>query len=109
MRYYLYPFPTDMRKGFYTLSGLVKDHMRQDVRSGDVFIFINRHLTSLKALHMESGGLVIYYLKLEEGCFTLPGFDKNVQSYPFSWQNLMLMIQGLDPEKHKQKKRWKPA
>ncbi|MFA6702928.1 MAG: IS66 family insertion sequence element accessory protein TnpB [Dysgonamonadaceae bacterium] len=109
MRYYLYPFPADMRKGFYTLSGLVNDHMRQDIRSGDVFIFINRHLTSLKALHMEGGGLVIYHLKLEEGTFTLPGFDENEQSHPFSWQNLMLMVQGLDPKKHKQKKRWKPA
>lgn len=109
MRYYLYPFPTDMRKGFYTLSGLVNDHMRQDVRSGDVYIFINRHLTSMKALHLENGGMVIYYLKLEEGSFTLPSFDENEKSHPFSWQNLMLMVQGLDPVKHKHKKRWKPA
>ena len=27
MRYYLYPYPTDMRKSFYTLSGVVKDLM----------------------------------------------------------------------------------
>lgn len=39
MRYYLYPYPTDMRKSFYTLSGVVKDLMGQDVRNGDVFIF----------------------------------------------------------------------
>jgi transposase len=64
MRYWLYPFPTDMRKGFYTLSGLVTEGMGQDVRSGDVFIFLNRHCTSMKALHMEHGGLVIYYMKL---------------------------------------------
>jgi transposase len=77
MRYWLYPQPTDMRKGFYTLSGLVTDHMGQNVRSGDVFIFLNRHCTSLKALHMEHGGLVIYYMKLEKGNFTLPSFDEN--------------------------------
>ena len=53
----VYPQPTDMRKGFYTLSGLVTDQMGQSVRSGDVFIFLNRHCTSLKALHMEHGGL----------------------------------------------------
>lgn len=28
-----------MRKSFYSLSGLVKDNMKQDVRSGDVYIF----------------------------------------------------------------------
>ncbi len=109
MRYYLYPSPTDMRKGFYTLSGLVNDHMKQDVRSGDVFIFINRHCTSMKALHMENGGLVIYYMKLEQGSFTLPFFKDNEWAHPFSWQNLLFMVQGLDPGKYKQKKRWKGA
>jgi len=86
MRYWLYSFPTDMRKGFYTLSGLVTDQMGQDVHSGDVFIFLNRQRTSLKALHMEHGGLVIYYLKLEKGNFSLPSFDENGKVYPFSWQ-----------------------
>jgi hypothetical protein len=109
MRYWLYPYPCDMRKGFYTLSGLVHDHMEQDVRSGNVFLFINRDCTSLKALHLENGGLVIYYLKLEKGSFTLPPMEENGRAHPFSWQNLMLMIQGLDPEKCKRKKRWEPA
>ena len=98
MRYWLYPFPTDMRKGFYTLSGLVTDQMGADVRSGDVFIFINRHCTSMKILHMENGGLVIYYMKLEQGSFTLPLFDEEGKSQPFSWQKLMLMVQGINPK-----------
>lgn len=109
MRYWLYPFPTDMRKGFYTLSGLVTDKMGGDVRSGDVFIFINRHCTSIKLLHMENGGMVIYYMKLEQGSFTLPLFDESGKSYPFSWQKLMLMIQGIETAKCKYKKRWKVA
>lgn len=61
MRYYLYPYPTDMRKSFYTLSGVVKDLMGQDVRNGDVFIFIGRTCSNMKILHMECGGLVIYH------------------------------------------------
>ena len=73
MRYWLYSFPTVMRKGFYTLSGLVTDQMGQDVHSGDAFL--NRQCTSLKALHLEHNGLVIYYLKLEKGNFSLPSFD----------------------------------
>ena len=107
MRYWLYPIPTDLRKGFYTLSGLVADQMGKEVRSGDVFIFINRHCTSMKALHMEHGGLVIYYLKLEKGNFTLPLFDEYGKSHPFTWQKLMLMVQGIDAGKCNYKKRWK--
>ena len=106
MRYWLYPIPTDMRKGFYTLSGLVADQMGKEVRSGDVFIFINRHCTSMKALHMEHGGLVIYYLKLEKGNFTLPLFDEYGKSHPFTWQKLMLMVQEIDAAKCNYKKRW---
>lgn len=107
MRYWLYPFPTDMRKGFYTLSGLVTDQMGKEVSSGDVFIFLNRHCTSMKILHMEHGGLVIYYMKLEKGNFLLPSFDENEKFHPFSRQKLMLMVQGIDTGKCKYKKRLK--
>lgn len=109
IRYWLYPFPTDMRKSFYTLSGVVTNQMGENIRSGDAFIFINRTCTCMKVLHMETGGLVIYHLRLEEGTFRLPSFDGEDSSLPSSWKNLMLMIQGIDIEKCKHKKRWKGA
>ena len=46
--------------------------MLQDIQQGDAFIFVNRSLTSMKILHMEFGGLVIYNLKLEQGRIQLP-------------------------------------
>lgn len=70
--FYLYPYPTDMRKSFYSLSGIVQNEMRQDIQQGDAFIFVNRSLTSMKILHMEFGGLVIYNMKLEQGRIQLP-------------------------------------
>lgn len=71
-KFYLYSFPTDMRKSFYSLSGIVLNEMQQDIQQGDAFIFVNRSLTSMKILHMEFGGLVIYNLKLEQGRIQLP-------------------------------------
>lgn len=106
IRYWLYPFPTDMRKSFYTLSGIVTDQMDRNIQNGDAFIFINRSCTCMKVLHMETGGLVIYHLRLEEGTFKLPIFDEESSSLPSSWKELMLMIQGIDIGKYKQKKRW---
>jgi transposase len=50
MRYYFYPSPADMRKGFYTLSGLVTNHMKRTVQQGEVFIFINRRCDCMKTL-----------------------------------------------------------
>ena len=70
--FYLYPYPTDMRKSFYSLSGIVTNEMKRDVQEGEAFIFVNRSLTSMKILHAEYGGLVIYNLKLKKGSVSLP-------------------------------------
>ena len=64
-RFFLYPYPTDMRKSFYSLSGIVTEKMGKDVQEGDAFIFINKSLTNMKILHAEYGGLVIYNMRLE--------------------------------------------
>ena len=53
MRYLLYSEPTDMRKSYHTLSGLVTNNMGLNVRNGDVFIFINKARNRVKLLHME--------------------------------------------------------
>jgi transposase len=107
MKYYLYSFPTDMRRSFYTLSGMVTNLMGRNVQDGDVYIFINRLCTSMKILHMECGGLVIYHMKLESGTFKLPVFDQNTNTFHTTWQDLMMMVQGVSPVGKIDKKRWK--
>ncbi len=107
MRYYLYSCPTDMRRSFYTLSGMVTNLMGRNVQDGDVFIFVNRTCTGMKVLHMECGGLVIYHMKLESGRFNLPVFDPVTNTHPTSWQGLVSMVQGQsDNKKSGSKKRW---
>ena len=110
MRYYLYSYPTDMRRSFYTLSGMVTNQMGCNVQDGDVYIFINRSCTSMKILHLECGGLVIYHMKLESGSFKLPVFDQNTNTFQTCWQELMMMVQGISPDGTVNKKRWvKPS
>lgn len=108
-RFYLYPYPTDMRKSFYTLSGIVTNQMGMDIQMGDAFIFINKSCTSMKVLHMEYGGLVIYHMKLSQGQFSLPIIDfqegKTV-SHETLWSDLVLMVQGIDAQSVKHRKRW---
>lgn len=106
MRYYIYPYPTDMRKSFYSLSGIVTNNMGRNVQNGEVFVFINRTCTGMKILHMECGGLVIYQLKLEAGTFRLPEFDEESQIFTTNWSDLMLIVQGIDINKTKKYKRW---
>jgi len=97
-----------MRKSFYALSGIVKNQMDKDVRDGDIFVFINRSLSSMKLLHMEYGGLVIYHMKLEKGCLHLPDFDMDEarSELDINWTELMLIVQGIDPKKVQRSPRW---
>jgi transposase len=95
-----------MRRSFYTLSGMVTNLMGRNVQDGDVYIFINRLCTSMKILHMECGGLVIYHMKLESGTFKLPVFDQNTNTFHTTWQDLMMMVQGVSPDGKVDKKRW---
>lgn len=59
-----------MRKSFYSLSGIVTNEMKRNVRDGEAFIFVNCMLTNMKILHTEYVGLVIYNMKLENGCIS---------------------------------------
>lgn len=66
----------------------------------------------MKILHMEYGGLVIYHMKLSRGQFSLPEIDiqegKTV-SHETLWSDLVLIVQGIDAQKVKHRKRWIPA
>src|SRR3712207_7544832 len=61
----LYNRPTDMRKSFHTLSGIVTDVMGHDPCNGNVYIFMNRARNRIKLLHWEAGGMVLYSKLLE--------------------------------------------
>jgi hypothetical protein len=69
--------------------------MGRDPLSGEVFIFLNQSRTTIKLLHWERGGLVLYHKRLERGRFTLPSFDTKTGSYRLSWTDLVLMVEGI--------------
>lgn len=48
-----------MRKGAYSLSGLVRSEMNRDVLSGDVFIFIGRRAGKIKLLQWDTDGFAL--------------------------------------------------
>jgi len=95
-RYLLFSEPTDMRKSFHTLSGLVTNIMGANPHNGDVFIFINKHRNRIKLLHWEPGGMVIYSKMLERGTFALPDLSSvTSSSYVMQWRDLVLLVEGI--------------
>lgn len=64
-----YPEPADLRKGYNGLYGLVKSGLGRDPLSGDVYLFLNRRRTSMKALLWDGTGLCIFMKRLERHQF----------------------------------------
>lgn len=102
--------PTDMRRSFDGLMGMVRDFLGGDPLSGHLFVFANRGGDRLKILWWDRDGLAIFYKRLEEGRFTFPAPGEGATSLEMSGADLQLVLQGIDPAKVKRSQRYqRPA
>ena len=106
-RYFLCCSPTDMRKGFDSLSGLVSSQMKQDALSSAVFIFFNKKHNQVKLLLWEGDGFALYYKRLEKGTYELPVYTDNANSLSITYQQLQLILQGISLRSVQHRKRYK--
>jgi transposase len=88
-----YPRPADLRKGYNGLYGLVRTGLGRDPLSGDVFLFLNRRRTSMKALVWDGTGLCIFMKRLERHRFASIWRDDG-QPVPLTTSELALFIEG---------------
>lgn len=102
IRYFLYRHQTDMRKGFDSLSGLVREGLGKDPLSGDVFIFFNKRRTTVKLLLWESDGYSIYHKRLEQGSYELP-VNENPE---LTTDQLMFILRGVSLSSVRMRKRF---
>ena len=94
-RYWLYNKPVDMRKSLNGLSGIVINAMSADLRSGDVYIFINASRNMMKMLRQEEGGLVLYSIRLDMGRMRVPIVSGNdVISSGLAYENVIGMVKS---------------
>jgi hypothetical protein len=61
IRIWLSAQPADLRKSFDSLAALVRDGLRGDPLSGDIFVFRNRSADRIKLLVWEEDGYAIWY------------------------------------------------
>jgi len=99
--------PTDMRKGFDGLQGLVSGVLELDPLSGHLFLFINRRRDKLKVLYWDGDGLAIWYRRLEQGTFQMPTVDSNKCVAEMNREDLIMLIRGVDYERVRRRKRFK--
>jgi len=104
---WLYTQPTDMRKQFDGLAAIAKNKMRESVSDGQLFVFINRKRTYIKALYYSSGGLCLWSKRLERGRFQpLARDDRHNDKAALTWAQLQCLIEGIDWQKAPKKLRF---
>ena len=108
VRVFLCTRPTDMRKGFDGLTGLVQECFSQDLLTGHLFLFLNRRRDRIKILYFDRDGLVIWYKRLEAGSFEMPrtAQGNGVELQP---AQLAMILSGIDMRSARQRKRFQHA
>ena len=107
-QFHLYSYPTDMRKSFDGLSGLVQNTLGSNPCSGDVFIFINRRRDKIKLLHWQGISFTLYYKRLEEGTFEVPTYDPEAGSVALSYTQIVMLVDGLTIKNIQKRKAYNP-
>jgi transposase len=64
--------PCDMRAGMNTLHALVADKLKEDARSGALFVFTNKRGRLIKVLYWDGTGFWLMSKRLEAGTFFWP-------------------------------------
>jgi transposase len=90
--------PTDMRASYDTLFAKAKGVLNQDPFSGHLFVFINRHRSSIKCLYWDGTGLVLVCKRLDKGVFSRinPMFKGEIV---LTAAEFALFFEGADLEK----------
>ncbi|MHB2148182.1 IS66 family insertion sequence element accessory protein TnpB [Calditrichota bacterium LG25] len=104
-RFFLYSEPTDMRKSFDGLSGIVINELNGNPLSGDVYIFINKRRDRIKLLIWDRNGFWLLYKRLEQGRFQKLFFKDSKGAY-ISYESLIMLLEGIDLNSVKRRKRY---
>ena len=104
---FLYTEPTDMRKGFDGLSGIVRSAFSADPLDGSLFLFINRRRDRLKILHWDGTGYWLYYKLLEAGTFEVIASEG--ACIQIDAAQLAMLLGGVSLVRVKRRKRYQRA
>jgi transposase len=95
VRVFAFGAPVDLRNGYDGLYGLVRQKLRRDPLSGDMFLFVNRERTGCKVLLWDGTGLCIFQKRLERGRFAAL-WRADGTTLELSSSELALFVEGCE-------------
>ena len=95
----------DMRYSFDRLSGLAKERVGYDARSGAMFIFHGRRRDAIKVLFFDGSGMCVFYKRLDRGTFRIPEAAKEGDLHvEIDDATLEALLDGIEVEETPTKK-----
>ena len=89
--------PCDMRAGANTLQALVSERLKEDARSGALFVFTNKRRTLLKVLCWDGTGMWLLIKRLEQGTFSWPPVGEEGQTkLRLAPQDFAMLTDGVE-------------
>jgi transposase len=97
LKIFLAVVPCDLRKSFNGLYALVTEQLKEDPRSGGLFVFVNRRHSRLKILLFDGTGLWVCTKRLEKGTFSWPKtIDPGTTKLCLRAEALAMLTDGVD-------------
>ena len=104
--------PIDMRKSIDGFCAIVKNYFRKDPMKDGLFVFVNKNRDKMKILIWDRHGYWLHYKRLEAGQFQMPPADDDPGAHPdalqIAYEQLILIIEGIDLASVKRQKRYVP-
>ena len=90
---------TDMRRSIDGLMAIIRDTYEMDPYANTLFLFCGRKKNTIKALHFDRDGFVLYLKRLDNGHFQWPKDASEVR--PLTRQEFRWLMGGLSIEQPK--------
>lgn len=88
--------PADLRRGFEGLATLVRESLREDERSSQLFVFTNRRHDRIRVLYWDGTGLWVMTKRLEQGTFAWPQIPDGAAKIRLRPEALEMLLAGID-------------
>ena len=103
---FLHRNPTDMRKSFDGLAGIIRGELGRDPTDGSLFLFVNRRRDRIKAMYFDRDGLALWYKRLEQGTFEWLSAEDDAQAIQIDATQLALILGGISLGSARRRKRF---
>ncbi len=107
VRLFLAHEPTDCRKSFNGLAGIVRSAFHLTPMSGDIFVFLNRRGTQVRMLFWDRDGFCLLAKRLEAGTFRrVRQAAQGMVHVEIDAAELTMLLEGVDAKQVRRRKRY---